>query len=187
MPDRQAQDLPFVAFFRLEHFRQQFGRHGHHRRHPAGKLDPHGILRRQAMLLAHGSALAHDLGEVLVVLHGLGQIQKSQRAPQVRRGTLIQKHRRVAGQGVAVAILGQKAVNHQEIAQNAGAARRSLAPGGYIFRRLLAFADGREQTQFDGRSQRFRFMKSVRRLKKQLWRGRWTDLRSRHSMTSGKW
>jgi hypothetical protein len=88
------------------------------------------------------------------------QIQKSQRAPEICGGTLIQKRRGVAAQTVAVGLLGQKAVDRKKVAEDASAARRRFAPGGNVFGCLLALSDSREQAKLEGGFQCFGFLEA---------------------------
>ena len=103
---------------------------GHHRRHGFRELHPDGILRLHAAVAGQdGAAGAHDFRQVLVGFpHG-------RVAEELRDGSQGRGRARIeeggAGGGVAVAavLLGQHAVDGQEIAQDADAAvgRRAVA------------------------------------------------------------
>jgi len=82
------------------------------------------------------------------------------------RGTLIQEHGRVASHAITVGCFGQKAVDHQKVAEDACTAGRCVASGRNVFGYLLALRDSCEQAKLDGGFQCLGLVKSVHCLEK---------------------
>ena len=68
----QAQNFPFVTFVGVQQFSQKLSRHGHQRRHAAGEIHPHRMLRGEAMLFPDCAAFANSFGKIFEPLcrHG---------------------------------------------------------------------------------------------------------------------
>src|SRR5204862_137986 len=62
----QAQHFPLGSLVGSQQFGEQFGWHRHERRHTAGEFHPHGMFRRQAMLVTCSSAFAYGFSKMFV-------------------------------------------------------------------------------------------------------------------------
>ena len=150
---QNAQRLPRIS---AEQVGQQASRHLHQRSHAPSEVHPNRIVVGNRPFLGNrGPAAAYRVAQTMKRLAQLVRQQEVQRLAEIGRRTAIEKDAGIGGDFILVAVLMEKAQRREIIRQDTHAARRGVAGGRDLGRCLVAGRDGREQVQFERRSQRF--------------------------------